>query len=231
MDNDFNSVSNSNELESPPLNTSLDIIEEDNHSNGEKENEIQHIFYKDPNSIEDNEEYTSDDESSEFDHVEGSLKRKRIPRYINSVKPMNKRFKSGQSGKNDIYTRIEILITNLKVDNIKVQQDAANEIRILAQSDQNRIIIAEKQGIKPLIELLKTTKVVGVQRHVAGALWNLGVNVKNNKAIADFGAIEPLVQLLKSTAEKVQRVAAGALRCLAWKHEENREKNCFVSRN
>jgi len=213
-----------------PIDQDNDNSRDDDHKNAVVnkveapiDNEIDIIYSK--KSFDNLIEELSDDDDviqETFCHVEGSLKRKRIPVFVSSVR--SKKFKSGNCGVSNIYQRIEQLILSLKSDNMRKQLDAANEIRILAQIDYNRVVIAEKHGIQQLINLLKVTNSIGVQRHVAGALWNLGVNVKNNKLISDLGAISPLISLLESEAEKVQRVAAGAIRCLAWKHEENRVK-------
>ena len=43
------------------------------------------------------------------------------------------------------------------------------------------------------------------------------------------GGIPPLVELLESTDGKVQRAAAGALRTLAFKNEENKNQVIFLT--
>lgn len=109
-------------------------------------------------------------------------------------------------------------VRDLESSDEAIVQSAANELRLLAQNEEQRKLIAETRAITLLINLLESSEHDGILRHAAGALWNLGVNVLNNKEIAVKGAIKPLIRLLGSAAEKVQRVAAGALRCLAWKH-------------
>jgi len=105
-----------------------------------------------------------------------------------------------------------------------VQQDAANEARVLAQTEKHRRSLAEAGILPVLIEALKNAdkEQESLLRHLCGALWNLGVNISNNKEIVVLKALPLLVELLRHSSFRVQRVAAGALRCLAWKHDSNR---------
>lgn len=111
----------------------------------------------------------------------------------------------------------EELIEALRSHEETRQQLAASEIRLLAQQERERKLLAEKGVISALVACLHSA-FPSVLRHVAGALWNMGVNVANNKAIVAQGAVPPLVALLRHPEPKVQRAAAGAIRCLAWKH-------------
>jgi len=72
-----------------------------------------------------------------------------------------------------------------------------------------------------LIKLLDVEN-ADLLRHVVGALWNLGVNINNNREIVSFGAIPAIVKNLRHPEIRIQRVCAGAIRCLAWKHDLNR---------
>eukprot|EP01130_Rhizamoeba_saxonica_P007629 TRINITY_DN3085_c0_g1_i3.p1 TRINITY_DN3085_c0_g1~~TRINITY_DN3085_c0_g1_i3.p1 ORF type:complete len:352 (-),score=63.46 TRINITY_DN3085_c0_g1_i3:324-1379(-) len=125
----------------------------------------------------------------------------------------------------DIKSRFECLIMCLKngVDRT-VQCESANQLRLFSQIESNRVLIARLGGLEALVALLKNTTDINLQRHVIGAIWNLCVNGDNNTRLVELDVIDPLVKALSSPEDKVQRVAAGALRCLSWNNEENRIK-------
>jgi len=102
-------------------------------------------------------------------------------------------------------------------------QMAANEARVLAQHEKHRRSLAEAGILPVLVEALKSADSESLIRQLVGALWNMGVNVSNNKEIVTLGATLKLVSFLGHDSPRVQRVAAGAIRCLAWKHDSNRQ--------
>lgn len=113
------------------------------------------------------------------------------------------------------------IIEAIESDDPIRQQSAASSAGVLAKSERHRIDLAEA-GILPLLVGLLTVENVDLLRHVIGALWNLGVNIGNNREIVALGAVPALVKHLEHPEVRIQRVAAGAIRCLAWKHDINR---------
>jgi len=116
---------------------------------------------------------------------------------------------------------IEDIVAALKSQDPSQQQSAANAIRSLAKLERHRKDLAEAGVLQLLIKLLEVEK-VELLRHVVGALWNLGVNIYNNREIVSLGAVPMLVKNLRHAEIRIQRVCAGAIRCLAWKHDINR---------
>ncbi len=95
-----------------------------------------------------------------------------------------------------------------------MQELDAGALWNLGDIDANRAAIADAGGIQPLIALLSSPSVVGVQENAAGALGVLSVNAENKAAIASAGCIPHLIALLASPSAGVQGAAAGALGAL-----------------
>jgi len=116
---------------------------------------------------------------------------------------------------------VEEIVAALESQDPSRQQLAANAIRGMAKFERHRKDLAEAGVLYLLIKLLDAEK-VDLLRHVVGALWNLGVNIYNNREIVTLGAVPALVKNLRHPEIRIQRVCAGAIRCLAWKHDINR---------
>jgi len=130
-------------------------------------------------------------------------------------------FSKGAGPSSDPDMSIDDIVAALKSQDQTQQQLAANTIRSLARTERCRKDLAEAGVLQLLIALLEV-ETVDLLRHVIGALWNLGVNIYNNREIVSLGAVPSLVKNLKHTEIRIQRVCAGAIRCLAWKHDINR---------
>nr|POF09466.1 arm repeat protein interacting with abf2 [Quercus suber] len=91
-------------------------------------------------------------------------------------------------------------------------------------------LIVDAGAVPHLVDLLKRNKngcnpraVNGVIRRATDAITNLAHENSIIKTFFRFkGGIPPLVELLDSPYAKVQRAAAGALRTLAFKNDENK---------
>ena len=102
---------------------------------------------------------------------------------------------------------------------------AAGALATLAKHNLiNQAMIAEEEGIPPLVALLSLK--TAVHRHdtyeqPCKALWHLAATEENQTAIAKAGGIAPLVALLVSEHSTTQQFAAAALQSLARDHIEN----------
>jgi len=114
-------------------------------------------------------------------------------------------------------------------------KDACFILGLMAVKAEYQQKIADSGALDLLVSLIKVhpkiptpktpIKSGGVARRAADAMTNLAhenVYVKNMVRIK--GGVPPLVALLESWDPKVQRAAAGALRTLAFKNEENKQQ-------
>ena len=112
------------------------------------------------------------------------------------------------------------LTTALKKSNV-----AAGALATLAKHNLiNQAMIAEEEGIPPLVALLSLKTAVHRQEtyeQPCKALWHLAATEENQTAIAKAGGIAPLVALLVSEHSTTQQFAAAALQSLARDHIEN----------
>ena len=114
-------------------------------------------------------------------------------------------------------------------------KDTCFILGLMAVKAEYQQSIADSGALECFVSLIQThpkipnakspMKSSGVARRAADAMTNLAhenVYVKNLVRIK--GGIPPLVALLESWDAKVQRAAAGALRTLAFKNEENKQQ-------
>jgi HEAT repeat protein len=98
------------------------------------------------------------------------------------------------------------------------------------QQPEHQQLIVDAGALPPLVNLLRRQKnttnsrvVNSVIKRAADAITNLAHENSNIKtSVRMEGGIPPLVELLESQDLKVQRAAAGALRTLAFKNDENK---------
>lgn len=104
------------------------------------------------------------------------------------------------------------------------REAAAKLAEIAIKQDKAKDIIATNNGIKPLVELLKS-KDLSSQKTAATALKNLAYQNDSNKLlIGKEGAIKGLVAMLKSTDEEAKLKAATTITVLAFKNDTNKEQ-------
>ncbi|KAL3651448.1 hypothetical protein CASFOL_004450 [Castilleja foliolosa] len=114
----------------------------------------------------------------------------------------------------------------------EVEKGSAFTLGLLAIKPEHQQHIVDHSALPHLVNLLKRHKdglnsqaVCGVIRRAADAITNLA---HENSSIKTFvrvdGGIPPLVELLEFADTKVQRSAAGALRTLAFKNDENKNQ-------
>ena len=90
------------------------------------------------------------------------------------------------------------------------KEQAARELRLLAESADNQVAIAKAGGIAPLVALARNGTDAQKEK-AAGALGNLARNADNQVAIAKAGGIAPLVALARNGTGGQKRWAVGAL--------------------
>lgn len=106
---------------------------------------------------------------------------------------------------------------------LRLSAIAAGTLATLANGNLiNQIMIAEEDGIAPLVELLKDRD--ATYESATQALWHLAVNEENRSAIAKVGGISPLIALLSPESRstlQTQEYTAAALAALVCDHTEN----------
>ncbi|KAJ0791205.1 putative armadillo repeat protein ABAP1/ARIA [Helianthus annuus] len=100
-------------------------------------------------------------------------------------------------------------------------------LQMPADVPEHQQLIVDAEALPHLVTLLKRhkdgEKSRAVIRRAADAITNLAHENSNIKTrVRVEGGIPPLVELLEFADAKVQRAAAGALRTLAFKNEENK---------
>ncbi|XP_026438287.1 ARM REPEAT PROTEIN INTERACTING WITH ABF2-like isoform X1 [Papaver somniferum] len=119
----------------------------------------------------------------------------------------------------------------------EVEKGSAFALGLLAVKPEHQQLIVDAGALSHLVDLLKrhthgsnSRAVNSVIRRAADAITNLAHENSNIKTRVRLeGGIPPLVELLEFTDTKVQRAAAGALRTLAFKNDENKNQvGCLV---
>ncbi|CAI0559879.1 unnamed protein product [Linum tenue] len=113
----------------------------------------------------------------------------------------------------------------------EVEKGSAFALGLLAVKPEHQQLIVDHGALPHLVDLLKrhtegtTRAVTSVVRRAADAITNLAHENSNIKTLVRReGGIPPLVELLEFADTKVQRAAAGALRTLAFKNDENKNQ-------
>ncbi|KAA8527574.1 hypothetical protein F0562_034711 [Nyssa sinensis] len=114
----------------------------------------------------------------------------------------------------------------------EVEKGSAFALGLLAVKLEHQQLIVDTGALPHLVDLLKRHKdgfssraVNSVIRRAADAITNLAHENSSIKTRVRLeGGIPPLVELLEFIDPKVQRAAAGALRTLAFKNDENKNQ-------
>ncbi|KAL2238871.1 UNVERIFIED_CONTAM: hypothetical protein Sindi_1078800 [Sesamum indicum] len=114
----------------------------------------------------------------------------------------------------------------------EVEKGSAFALGLLAIKPEHQQLIVDAGALPPLVDLLmrhrnclNSRAVSGVIRRAADAITNLAHENSSIKTCVRIeGGIPPLVELLEFADPKVQRAAAGALRTLAFKNDENKNQ-------
>ncbi|KAK4750561.1 hypothetical protein SAY87_004043 [Trapa incisa] len=128
---------------------------------------------------------------------------------------------SDTSGGPEQKEEIELLVRTLASCHLEEQRHAVKKVRLLSRgSPENRVIIAECGGIRPLVHLLPYPD-SKIQEHSVTALLNLSIDENNKKVIAREGAIPLIIDVLKDGSTEARENSAAALFSLSML-EENR---------
>ncbi|XP_074282485.1 U-box domain-containing protein 15 [Silene latifolia] len=104
------------------------------------------------------------------------------------------------------------LIEDLSSNSIETQKEAAHKIRLLSKENpENRILIAEQDGIPPLVQLLKYSSDQKLKEHAVTALLNLSIDGTNKKLITDEDAIPGIIDALRHGSVGAKENAAATL--------------------
>ncbi|XP_061989402.1 ARM REPEAT PROTEIN INTERACTING WITH ABF2-like isoform X1 [Rosa rugosa] len=114
----------------------------------------------------------------------------------------------------------------------EVEKGSAFALGLLAVKPEHQQLIVDNGALSHLVDLLKrhkdshvTRPLYSVIRRAADAITNLAHENSSIKTrVRIEGGIPPLVELLEFADTKVQRAAAGALRTLAFKNDENKNQ-------
>ncbi|KAG9443126.1 hypothetical protein H6P81_018980 [Aristolochia fimbriata] len=106
---------------------------------------------------------------------------------------------------------ITSLVQNLSSNHLEEQRKAVTKIRMLSKENpDNRIAIAAKGGIPPLVHLLSYPD-SKIQEQTVTALLNLSIEEENKKAIAKQGAIPAIIDILQKGTVEARENSAAAL--------------------
>lgn len=106
----------------------------------------------------------------------------------------------------------------------EVHRDAAGALWALSADRKNQHLIAEADGLSPLVELLKNGKKNAAQETAAGALHALAQRADNRTAIGETGAIGLLSKLFEDGSAEAKVETAGALLTLSVDNLSNQFK-------
>lgn len=117
---------------------------------------------------------------------------------------------------------LELILVLLQSQDSEVQRAAGAALGNLAVNNENKKLIVEIGGLRPLMKQMMSPN-VEVQCNAVGCMTNLASYEPNKSKIARSGALLPLVKLASSRDVRVQRNATGAL--LNMTHsDENRQE-------
>ncbi|PKI55113.1 hypothetical protein CRG98_024404 [Punica granatum] len=117
--------------------------------------------------------------------------------------------------------KIQTLVTTIASSHLEEQRKAVMKVRKLSRENpENRVMIAECGGIRPLVQLLSYPD-SKIQEHSVTALLNLSIDETNKKVIAREGAIPLIIDVLKDGNSEARENSAAALFSLSML-EENR---------
>ena len=106
---------------------------------------------------------------------------------------------------------------------LKVQCQAALALRNLASDDKYQIEIVQKQGLPPLLRLLRST-FLHLILSAAACVRNVSIHPQNESPIIEAGFLNPLIDLLAyEDNEEIQCHAISTLRNLAASSEKNKQ--------
>jgi len=108
-----------------------------------------------------------------------------------------KRYDSAQEscpGKDEI----PALVESLGSIHLEEQRKAVEKIRMLSKENaENRVLVAERGGIPPLVQLLSYPD-SKIQEHAVTALLNLSIDEGNKRLISSEGAIPAIIEVLEN---------------------------------
>ena len=115
------------------------------------------------------------------------------------------------------------LISLMESPSLKVQCQAALALRNLASDDKYQIEIVQKQGLPPLLRLLRST-FLHLILSAAACVRNVSIHPQNESPIIEAGFLNPLIDLLAyEDNEEIQCHAISTLRNLAASSEKNKQ--------
>ncbi|KAM0014671.1 putative adaptor protein Cbl domain superfamily [Helianthus debilis subsp. tardiflorus] len=107
--------------------------------------------------------------------------------------------------------KVVTLIQNLTSSQLQVQRKAVTKIRMISrESPENRVLIAEKGGIPPLVHLLSYPD-SKIQEHAVTALLNLSIDEKIKKQVSEQAPIPAIIEILQYGTIGAKENSAAAL--------------------
>lgn len=107
--------------------------------------------------------------------------------------------------------KVITLIQNLSSSQLQVQRKAVTKIRMISrESPENRVLIAEKGGIPPLVQLLSYPD-SKIQEHAVTALLNLSIDEKIKKQVSEEAPIPAIIDILQNGTIGAKENSAAAL--------------------
>lgn len=102
-----------------------------------------------------------------------------------------------QDPETKIEAKITSLVRDLSSNQLEVQRKAVTEIRMMSKENpENRIIIANKGGIRPVVQLLHYPD-SKIQEQAVTALLNLSINETNKKLITNENPFPNIIEILE----------------------------------
>ncbi|KAI3797059.1 hypothetical protein L1987_39749 [Smallanthus sonchifolius] len=107
--------------------------------------------------------------------------------------------------------KVITLIQNLSSSQLQVQRKAVTKIRMISrESPENRVLIAGKGGIPPLVHLLSYPD-SKIQEHAVTALLNLSIDDKIKKQVSEQAPIPAIIDILQHGTIGAKENSAAAL--------------------
>ncbi|XP_021600301.1 U-box domain-containing protein 15 isoform X3 [Manihot esculenta] len=111
------------------------------------------------------------------------------------------------------------LVKDLSCSHLEMLRKAVKKIRMLSKENaENRILIASKGGIQPLIQILFYPD-SEIQEHSVTALLNLSLEVTNKRLIVKRGGVPAIIEVLQHGRRQARENSAAALFSLSMLYE------------
>ncbi|KAK7374312.1 hypothetical protein VNO80_07740 [Phaseolus coccineus] len=131
---------------------------------------------------------------------------------VNNKFKLPKKYDSAQESSSvDSKEEIPALVESLGSIHLEEQRKAVEKIRMLSKENaENRVLVADRGGIPPLVQLLSYPD-SKIQEHAVTALLNLSIDEGNKRLISKEGAIPAIIEVLENGSVVAKENSAATL--------------------